>query len=88
VVNPSHAYVHIVDWGRPVSVHGMLVQHDELVHADRHGAVVIPAEAVKAIPAAIDLLSRKEAVILEMAKRPDFDIGKLRDALAKSDEIH
>ncbi|MCU0886805.1 MAG: RraA family protein [Rubritepida sp.] len=88
VVNPSHAFVHVVDWGRPVSVHGMAVSHDEVVHADRHGAVVIPAEAVKAIPAAIELLSRKEAVILEMARRPDFDIGMLRDALAKSDEIH
>ncbi|WPB85058.1 RraA family protein [Sediminicoccus rosea] len=88
IINPSHAYVHVVDWGRPVTVHGMQVVHDEVVHADRHGAVTIPADAVKALPAAIDLLSRKEAVILEMAKRPDFDIGKLREALAKSDDIH
>ncbi len=88
VVNPSHAFVHVVDWGRPVTVHGMAVQHDEVVHADRHGAVTIPAEAVKAIPAAIELLTRKEAVILEMAKRDDFDIGRLREALAKSDDIH
>jgi regulator of RNase E activity RraA len=77
-----------VDWGRPVSVAGMNVNHDEVVHADRHGAVVIPAEAVRGIPAAIDLLTRKEAVILEMAKRPDFDIGMLRDALARSEDIH
>ncbi|WP_207536886.1 RraA family protein [Sabulicella rubraurantiaca] len=88
VVNPSHAFVHIVDWGRPVSIHGMSVQHDEIIHADRHGAVTIPAEAVKQLPAAIDLLSRKEAVILDMAKRSDFDIAKLREALAKSDDIH
>ena len=88
VVNPSHAFVHVVDWGRPVTVHGMAVQHDEVVHADRHGAVTIPAEAVKAIPAAIELLTRKEAVILEMARRDDFDIAMLREALAKSDEIH
>ena len=88
VVNPSHAFVHIVDWGRPVTVHGMAVQHDEVVHADRHGAVTIPAHAVKAIPAAIELLTRKEAVILEMARRPDFDIGKLREALQRSEDIH
>jgi regulator of RNase E activity RraA len=88
IINPSHAYVHVVDWGRPVTVHGMEVQHDEVVHADRHGAVTIPAEAVKQLPAAIDLLSRKEAVILDMAKRADFDIAMLREALAKSDDIH
>ena len=43
---------------------------------------------MKQLPGAIDLLSRKEAVILDMAKRPDFDIAMLREALAKSDDIH
>jgi len=88
VVNPSHAYVHIVDWNRPVTIHGMAVNHDDVIHADLHGAVVIPAEAVKQIPAAVDLLTRKEAVILDMARAPGFDIEKLKAALAASDEIH
>ena len=34
--------------------------------------VVIPADAVRQLPAAIDLIARKEAVILDMAKRDDF----------------
>jgi regulator of RNase E activity RraA len=88
MVNPSHAHVHIVDFGRDVIVHGMPVLHDDVVHADRHGAVVIPAEAVRALPAAIDLCARREAVILEMAKRDDFDILKLKDALSRADDIH
>lgn len=87
-VNPSHAYVHVVDFGGEVSVHGMPCAHDEVVHADRHGAVVIPAEAVRQIPAAIELLARRERVILDMARREDFDIARLREALAKADEIH
>ena len=49
---------------------------------------MIPPEAVKKIPAAIDLLTRKEKVILDMAKAKGFDIKKLRDALAKAEEIH
>ena len=88
VINPSHAYVHVVDYARPVTVFGMACVTDDVIHADRHGAVVIPHEAVTALPAAIDLLTRKEAVILEMARAPGFDIGKLRDALARSEEIH
>ena len=88
VINPSHAYVHVVDYARPVTVYGMACVTDDVIHADRHGAVVIPHEAVTALPAAIDLLTRKEAVILEMARAPGFDIGKLRDALARSEEIH
>lgn len=88
MVNPSHAHVHIVDFGRDVIVHGMPVMHDDVVHADRHGAVVIPHDAVRALPAAIDLCARREAVILAMAKRDDFDIEKLKAALAEADEIH
>ena len=80
--------MHVVDWGREVLVHGMPCAHDEVVHADRHGAVVIPADVVKLVPAAIDLLTRKEAVILDMVKQPGFGIEKLREALAKSEEIH
>ena len=45
-VGPSHAHVHIVDFGGPVNVFGMQAAHDDVVHADCHGAVVIPAECV------------------------------------------
>ena len=36
---PSHAYVHVVDYGIDVTVHGMTVKSGDLIHADRHGAV-------------------------------------------------
>ena len=64
------------------------MRHDDVVHADRHGAVVIPPEAVKELPAAVDLLTRREAVILESARGPDFGIEKLRQAMADSADIH
>lgn len=88
VVGPSHAHVHVVDWGQPVNIFGMAVQHDDIVHADRHGAVVIPGDVVKEVPAAVDLLTRREAVILEAARAPDFDIEKLRRAMSDSADIH
>ena len=87
-VGPSHAHVHVVDFGGPVNVCGMAVRHDDVVHADRHGAVVIPPEAVKELPAAVDLLTRREAVILECARGPDFGIERLRQAMADSADIH
>src|ERR671917_89465 len=85
MVNPSHAHVHVVDFGGEVEVHGMPCAHDEVVHADRHGSVVIPAEAVRALPAAIELGARREKVILDMARRDDFDIGRLKEALSRAD---
>ena len=48
----------------------------------------IPAAAIDKIPAAVDLLQRKEKVILDMAKAPGFTFEKLADALRKQDEIH
>ena len=87
-VGPSHAFVHLVDFGRDVLVHGMACAHDNVVHADRHGAVVIPSHAVRQLSAAVDLCMRRESVVLQMARRPDFSIEKLRDALSQADEIH
>ena len=87
-VGPSHAHVHMVDFGKPVNVFGMQVGHDDVVHADYHGAVVIPAEAVRKLPAAIDLITRRERVILDVCAAPDFTPAKLRDALRRSGEIH
>ena len=87
-ITPSHAYVHIVQYGQEVSVHGMACHHDAVVHADRHGAVVIPHDAVTKLPAAIELLSRRERVILDLCASRDFSVAALREALARADEIH
>jgi len=64
------AYVHLVDFGGTVTVAGMVVSANDIIHADRHGAVVIPADAVAKIPAAVDLLARREKVIIEASKQP------------------
>lgn len=87
-IAPSHAHVHVTDFGTTVNVMGMTVAHDDIIHADRHGAVVIPAKAVADIAGAVDLLVRREAVILACARAPDFSIDKLRAALASAAEIH
>ncbi len=40
----SHAYAHIFDIGAVISVGGMEVRPGDLLHADRHGVLTIPAE--------------------------------------------
>lgn len=87
-IGPSHAHVHMVQMRCEVNVFGMLVQHDDVVHADYHGAVVIPADAVRKLPDAIDLISRREKAILEMARAEGFTSAKMRDALKRAGEIH
>lgn len=87
-IGPSHAWVHIVDFGKPVNVFGMNAVHDDVIHADFHGAVVIPAEAVRKLPDAIALCTRRERVILDVCAGPGFSPAKLRAAIKASGEIH
>lgn len=87
-IGPSHAHVHVVDFGCDVNVFGMTVANGDIVHADRHGAVVVPKDVVGKIAATVDLLVRREAVLLEQARAPGFDIAKLREAIRNSAEIH
>lgn len=87
-VSPSHAYVHVTDYGCDVEIFGMPVEHGDLIHADQHGAVLIPIETVKRLPAAIDTIIRREKVILDAIKKPGFSIEALRKAVKDSAEIH
>ena len=67
-IGPSHAYVHVVEFGVPVAIHGMAVQSGDLIHADRHGAVIVPVDKIDAMPAALDELMKQEARIITAAK--------------------
>jgi regulator of RNase E activity RraA len=87
-VGPSHAHVHIIEFGEPVEVCGMRVRHDDIIHADYQGAVVIPADCVKRLAEAVALVARRERVILDACRAPDFTFDRLRDALVRSKEIH
>ena len=87
-VGPSHAFVHLVDIKQQVTVYGLTVADDDIVHADRHGAVMVPAAAVAKLPAAIDLIARREAVTIKAAQAPDFNIDKWKQAIADGREIH
>jgi regulator of RNase E activity RraA len=71
-----------------VNVFGMLASDDDVIHADFHGAVVIPATAVKQLPEAIELVGRREKVILEMARSPDFNSARMHEALKRVNQIH
>jgi regulator of RNase E activity RraA len=87
-IMPSHAHVHLVDFGGTVSVFGMIVSAHDIIHADRHGAVVVPPDAVAKIPEAVDLLTRRERVLIEASKQPGFSIERLRQAFREQEDIH
>ena len=87
-VGPSHAFIHVVDYSRPVTVAGMRVSHGDLLHSDQHGAVVIPHAVAGQIKAAALEIARREQVIIRAAQPPGFNVAKLREAQGEAAEVH
>ena len=82
-IGPSHAFVHVVEIGTPVEVMGMRVEQGELIHADRHGALVIPSEVVPDLKKSIDKVVETESIVLGPARKPGFDIERLEEVWAE-----
>ena len=79
-LSPSHAYVHVVEFGAPVTIHGMAVKSGDLVHADRHGAVVVPVDKIDAMQAALEGLTKQEARIIAAARAPGATVETIKAA--------
>jgi regulator of RNase E activity RraA len=64
------------------------VRDGDLIHADQHGAVVIPHDVAAGVAAAARLIQARERVIIEAARQPGFNAARLREAQGRSAEIH
>ena len=87
-IGPSHAFSHVEAFDLPVNVAGMPVRTGDLVHADRHGAVVVPLAAVRDLPAAARKVAAREAKILAVARAPGCTAEKLVAVFGQVDGIH
>lgn len=85
-IGPSHKFVHVTEIDTPVTIFGMEIKPGELVHADQHGAVVIPDDVLPKLDQAIKTLLASEQVILGPAREPGFDIDRLLEAWKKFEE--
>lgn len=81
-IGPSHSFVHVKAIGTPVDIFGMRVNQGDLIHADRHGALVVPSDVLDTLTTAIDTLQASEAIILGPAREPGFSMEKLETAWA------
>ncbi len=81
-VGPSHAFVHVREVGAPVTVFGLSIADGELVHADRHGALVIPRGYEAELGEAIRKMQATEAIVLDAARAPGFDFDAFAEAWA------
>ncbi len=87
-VGPAHAWVHTQGHASEVNIHGMTVCDGDILHADRHGAVVVPACAVERLPGICERLGRKEKVILDACQKQGFSFADLQKAMGDAEHMH
>ena len=72
-IGPSHGFVHVRDIGSTVSICGLSVSEGDLIHADQHGALVIPLDVIDTLEAAIEKLLSTERIVLDATRKKSFD---------------
>lgn len=78
-VSVSHANVHMVDFGIPIKVGGVLIKPGDLVHGDQHGVCTIPPDIAGKIPEAIARVEADEREIISVCQSPGFSADKLKE---------
>jgi regulator of RNase E activity RraA len=78
-VSVSHANVHMVDFGIPIKVGGVLIKPGDLIHGDQHGVCTIPHEIASKIPEAIAKVEADEREIISVCQNPGFNADKLKE---------
>ncbi|MGG5822935.1 RraA family protein [Falsiroseomonas sp. HW251] len=79
----GNGFTQLRDIGGEVEVFGLRVRPGDLIHADRHGAMTIPAEHVAALPAVIETVLTQEKRIIATTRAPGFDAEAMIEAWRK-----
>ena len=77
-LSPSHAFVHLVDLDCKVKVFSLQIKAGDIIHADRHGAVIIEKKYLQIMPECVNAILEKEAPILKACREKNFDLTKLQ----------
>jgi 4-hydroxy-4-methyl-2-oxoglutarate aldolase len=75
-LNPcvSHAYVRLVDYGKPVRIGGVEIRPGDLLHGDKHGVCIIPHEIADKIAEACAKIQAIEKPALDLCRKDPFDL--------------
>jgi regulator of RNase E activity RraA len=77
-VSVSHSYIHMVDFGGPVTIRGLAIRAGDLLYGDCHGVLSIPIEIAAEIPQVADKIARERKSIIDLCRSRDFSLDKLR----------
>lgn len=83
-VGVSHANVRLESAGDPVEIGGLTVRPGDLIHADQHGVLVVPAEIAAEVPAAADRIIEAEQGMIRWMQSPEFTLEGLAEAWSQA----
>ena len=62
-IGPSHGFVHVRSVNQPINMLGMNINLGDLVHADRHGAVLVPTDVIDDLETSILKMQQTERLV-------------------------
>jgi len=79
-IGPSHGFVHVRSVNQPINIFGMNIKSGDLVHADRHGAIVVPTDVIDDLETSILKMQQTERLVLDPARKKGFDFDAFETA--------
>ncbi len=80
-VSMSHAYVHMVSFGRPAEILGLRIAPADLIYVDAHGVLTLPSEAIEDVIRIALEQAQKEAALISLCMSPRVSLDEIRTAV-------
>jgi 4-hydroxy-4-methyl-2-oxoglutarate aldolase len=77
----SHAYAHIVEFGKAVEIGQLQIRPGDLLHGDRHGIVLVPHDIATEIPRVASEILKSEKDLIHFCRSSEFSLEQLRKKL-------
>lgn len=81
----SHSYTHLVDYCHRVNIFDLEIRSGDLIYADMHGVVAIPAEIADKVAEVAARHQARERRIIEACQVPDFSQTRLLELIQSND---
>ncbi len=82
-VAPARGHHHRAAFDCEVNVAGMYARTDDVIHADRNGAAVVPRDRIAEVVEAADAIAHAEQALIDYCQSAAFTVDGLKDRFAK-----
>ena len=79
----SHAYAHVVEYGKAVEIGGLRITPGDLLHGDRHGVHSIPISIAPDIPRTVTEMLKTEKELIDFCRSKKFSFEKLLEKIGR-----